>query len=94
MASSEVSPRRITEAMNEVVERGIVPSEWKTSRTILIPKVRKPEPRDPRPIALTNVGYKIFMSLKQFETISFPQDMIQDIYKLHWNIIRKSTGVT
>ena len=32
--------------------------------------------------------------LKQFETILFPQDMIQDIYKLHWNIIHKSTGVT
>ena len=28
------------------------------------------------------------------ETILFPQDMIQDIYKLHWNIIHKSTGVT
>ena len=32
--------------------------------------------------------------LKQFETTLFPQDMIQDIYKLHWNIIHKSTGVT
>ena len=28
------------------------------------------------------------------ETILFPQDMIQDIYKLHFNIIHKSTGVT
>ena len=26
-----------------------------------------------------------------FETILFPQDMIQDIYKLHWDIIHKST---
>ena len=25
-----------------------------------------------------------------FKTILFPQDMIQDIYKLHWNIIHKS----
>ena len=32
--------------------------------------------------------------IKQFDTILFPQDMIQDIYKLHWNIIHKSTGVT
>ena len=31
---------------------------------------------------------------KQFETILFLQDMIQDIYKLHWNIIHKPTGVT
>ena len=29
-----------------------------------------------------------------FEPILFPQDMIQDIYKLHWNITHKSTGVT
>ena len=29
-----------------------------------------------------------------FETILFLQDMIQDIHKLHWNIIHKSTGVT
>ena len=40
--------------------------------------------------------YHIYTILKQqFETtILFPQDMIQDIYKLHWNIIHKSTGVT
>ena len=29
-----------------------------------------------------------------FLIILFPQDMIQDIYKLHWNIIHKLTGVT
>ena len=34
------------------------------------------------------------MSNLKFETILFPQDMIQDIYNLHWNIIHKSTGVT
>ena len=28
--------------------------------------------------------------LKQFDTILFPQDMIQDIYKLHWNIYELS----
>ena len=32
--------------------------------------------------------------LQQFETILFPQDMILDKYKLHLNIIHKSTGVT
>ena len=38
--------------------------------------------------------HKLLKQLKQFETILFPQDMIQDINKLHWNIIHKSTGVT
>ena len=44
------------------------------------------------------VGEDVFLGAKvQFfrgrKTILFPQDMIQDIYKLHWNIIHKSTGV-
>ena len=30
----------------------------------------------------------------KFETILFPQDIIQDIHKLHWNIIHKSAIVT
>ena len=34
------------------------------------------------------------VALEGLETILFPQDMIQDIYKLHWNIINKLTGVT
>ena len=34
------------------------------------------------------------ISMKQFKTILFPQDMIQDICNLYWNIIPKSTGVT
>ena len=29
----------------------------------MIPKTKKPEPKDHRPFALTNVGYEIFMSL-------------------------------
>ena len=36
----------------------------------------------------------IVLRLQQLETILLPQDMIQDIYNLHWNIIPKSTGVT
>ena len=34
------------------------------------------------------------LDMKHFETILFPQDMIQDIYNLHWNIIHTTTGVT
>ena len=36
----------------------------------------------------------IRISMKQFETILFPQDTIKDIYNWHWSIIYKSTGVT
>ena len=36
---------------------------WQESKTIMIPKTGKPTAKDHRPIALTNVGYKIFMGL-------------------------------
>ena len=57
MASSEVCTEK-----NKVIEEGIVPEGWKISKTVMIPKTKKPEPKDHSPIALTNVGYKIFMS--------------------------------
>ena len=44
-------------AMNKVMEEGIVPKGSKISKTVMIPKTKKPEPKDHRPTALTNVGY-------------------------------------
>ena len=38
--------------------------------------------------------FKYVLLDRRLETILFPQDMIQDIYKLHWNAIHKSTGLT
>ena len=49
--------------MNKVMEEGMVPKEWKILITVMVPKTKKPEPKDHRPIALTNVGCKIYMSL-------------------------------
>ena len=63
MSSSEVCMEKIMMAMNKVIEKGIVPKGWKISRTVTVPKTKKPEPKDHRPISLTNVGHKIFMSL-------------------------------
>ena len=39
------------------------PESWKKSKTKMIPKSTKPTAKDLRPIALTNVSYKIFMSI-------------------------------
>ena len=38
------------------------PENWKSSKTIMIPKCNKPTAKDHRPIALLNVGYKVFMA--------------------------------
>ena len=60
---------KIRKAMNKVMEEGIIPKGWKISRTVMIPETMKPEPKDHRPIALTNVGYKIFMSLMKDKVV-------------------------
>ena len=53
----------ITEAINKALETGNIPENWKFSNTILIQKKKKPTINDLRPIALTNVLYKIFMGI-------------------------------
>ena len=47
---------------NSVLEGGDTPESWNISRTKMIRKERRPTVRDFRPIAITNISYKIFMS--------------------------------
>ena len=54
----------LTQAYNAVLTEGTVPKGWKESKSVIIPKTGKPTAKD-RPIALTNVGYKIFMGLEK-----------------------------
>ena len=53
----------LTQAYNAVLNEETVPEGWKGSKTVMIPKTVKPIAKEHRPIALTNVGYKIFMRL-------------------------------
>ena len=56
----------LTQVYNAVLTEGTVPKGWKKSKTVMIPKMGKPTAKDHsnhRPIALTIVGYKIFMGL-------------------------------
>ena len=54
---------KLTSIYNEIIQAGKVPDEWKQSRTILINKNSKPKANEFRPIALTNISYKILMGI-------------------------------
>ena len=48
---------------NLLQEETEVPTSWMTSITKLIPKSNKPTAKDLRPIALTNIFYKMMMAI-------------------------------
>jgi len=62
-----LSPKYIltlTRAMNlQLLNNSRVPEKWKKSKTVMIKKKSKPTATDLRPIALTNLEYKIFMGV-------------------------------
>ena len=63
----------LTTILNEIINEGNIPAKWKTSKTILINKNSKPKVSELRPIALTDVSYKILMGIikdKIFEHIT------------------------
>ena len=49
--------------MNNELNRNIKPESWSKSKTIMLPKSKKPTAVQLRPIALTDSSYKIFMAL-------------------------------
>ena len=55
--------KAFTEAVNSVVVKGVFPESWKKSNTTMLPKKSKPKVEDHHPIALTDVNYKLVMSL-------------------------------
>ena len=63
MFKSEKLVLYLTEAYNTVLNEGTVHVGWKGSKTVMIPKTEKPIAKEQRVIALTNMGYKIFIGL-------------------------------
>ena len=49
--------------MNNELNRNIKPESWSKSKTIMLPKSKKPTAAQLRPIALTDSSYKICMAL-------------------------------
>lgn len=59
----------LTKSLNKIIQEENIPESWKTSKTVLIPKNAKPKIKDFRPTALTNSGYKLYMSLPKEKII-------------------------
>ena len=60
---NEVLLTALVDILQHTLDTGDLPEGWKESATVMIPKTSKPKANDYRPIALTNIGYKIFMAV-------------------------------
>ena len=67
LGKSYTCKKMMTKCYNNVIREEEAPKSWTVSRTKMIRKVRRPTVRDFRPIALTNVSYKIYMSFTRNE---------------------------
>ena len=67
MSKSDVCMDILVNCLNKELERREKPNSWKMSKTVMIPKKRKPEAKDLRPIALTDCSYKILMAIVRDE---------------------------
>ena len=67
LSDDRLTINTLTECYKNLVEGSPIPTEWKKSVTIMVPKTRKPTVNQLRPLSLTDVSYKIFMSLIKHE---------------------------
>ena len=65
---------------NNILEEGEIPQSWRTSRTKMIKKGSRPTTKDFRPIAITNISYKIFMAFirEKIEEHLIRNNMVRD----------------
>ena len=53
----------LTMLLNNILDTQMFPDQWKTSNTVLINKNPRPKIHEFRPIALTNISYKLLMGI-------------------------------
>ena len=54
---------KLKTALQNIIDKDLKIESWGKSNTRLIPKVKKPTAKQMRPIALTDVSYKLFMTI-------------------------------
>ena len=67
MAENEKCLTTITKCLKEELEKTRKPQSWKTSKTVLLEKKARPTVKDYRPVALTDITYKLYMALLRNE---------------------------
>ena len=54
----------LAESINKILTKeDNIPESWYISKTVLVPKTKKPTVKDMRPIAVTNATFKLFLGI-------------------------------
>lgn len=77
----------VTQCFNKILEGEGIPAGWKTSKTTMIPKKAKPTSSQFRPIAMTDISYKLFMT-------TAVKDKIEEHLKINDVIKETQNGFT
>ena len=63
LGKSEMCVAKLQTTLQNIIGKDLKIESWKKSNTRLIPKVKKPTAKHMRPIAVTDVSYKMFMTI-------------------------------
>ena len=63
LVDSDIGINALQQSYKKIIDNGEKSRKWNKSKTTLTPKIKKPTAKDLRPIALTNISYKIFMGI-------------------------------
>ena len=61
LGKSQICREVMRENFDKVIDMKEIPNSWKKTKTRMIPKKNKPQAKDLRPIAITNISYKLYM---------------------------------
>ena len=86
MIKNKTCLETLTRCLNNELQSENKPPQWKISKTVLIAKNRKPTVKDFRPLALTDISYKLFMAILR--------NRIEEHIEHNNGIVEEQTGFT